>query len=115
MAERIRAWVDGKAEWQPLARSIAYKHLDEGLIDRGILFALLGANRVCACQSCGNLRRHQGELADLGPEVEAEEQERRPPRAEPEAGDDLGEGEDAELLAPRQEVLDLFEFLEFCD
>ncbi|MGI8840060.1 MAG: methionine--tRNA ligase [Caulobacteraceae bacterium] len=33
---RIRAWVDSKAEWSTLARSIAYKHLDEGLIDRGI-------------------------------------------------------------------------------
>ena len=34
---RIRAWVDERADsWQPLARSIAYKHLDEGLIDRGI-------------------------------------------------------------------------------
>jgi len=37
MAERIRAWVDAQSpNWQPLARSIAYKHLDEGLIDRGI-------------------------------------------------------------------------------
>lgn len=36
MAERIRAWVDGHADWPHLARSIAYKHLDEGLIDRGI-------------------------------------------------------------------------------
>jgi methionyl-tRNA synthetase len=37
MQERIRAWVDSKsAEWPPLTRSIAYKHLDEGLIDRGI-------------------------------------------------------------------------------
>ena len=32
----IRAWIDSKAEWPGLARSIAYKHLDEGLIDRGI-------------------------------------------------------------------------------
>jgi len=32
----IRAWVDGKGEWPMLARSIAHKHLDEGLIDRGI-------------------------------------------------------------------------------
>ena len=32
----IRAWVDGKSGWQTLAKSIAYKHLDEGLIDRGI-------------------------------------------------------------------------------
>jgi methionyl-tRNA synthetase len=33
---QIRAWVDGKTGWQPLAKSIANKHLDEGLIDRGI-------------------------------------------------------------------------------
>jgi methionyl-tRNA synthetase len=33
---RIREWVDGKADWPLLPRSIAYKHLDEGLIDRGI-------------------------------------------------------------------------------
>ncbi len=34
---RIRAWVDSKsAEWPLLTRSIAYKHLDEGLIDRGV-------------------------------------------------------------------------------
>lgn len=36
LADRIRAWVDSKTDWQPLARSIAFKHLDEGLIDRGI-------------------------------------------------------------------------------
>lgn len=36
MADRIRAWVDGHADWPLLARSIAYKHLDEGLIDRGV-------------------------------------------------------------------------------
>jgi methionyl-tRNA synthetase len=37
MQARIRAWVDAKsAAWPPLTRSIAYKHLDEGLIDRGI-------------------------------------------------------------------------------
>ncbi len=36
LAERIRAWVDSKAEFPALTRSIAYKHLDEGLIDRGI-------------------------------------------------------------------------------
>jgi methionyl-tRNA synthetase len=36
MAERIRAWVDGHPDWPTLAKSIAYKHLDEGLIDRGI-------------------------------------------------------------------------------
>ncbi|OYX35319.1 MAG: methionine--tRNA ligase [Caulobacterales bacterium 32-69-10] len=33
----IRAWVDSKAAgWPALTRSIAYKHLDEGVIDRGI-------------------------------------------------------------------------------
>jgi methionyl-tRNA synthetase len=36
LAERIRGWVDSKTEFSGLARSIAYKHLDEGLIDRGI-------------------------------------------------------------------------------
>jgi methionyl-tRNA synthetase len=36
LADEIRAWVDTKGEWPQLARSIAYKHLDEGLIDRGI-------------------------------------------------------------------------------
>jgi methionyl-tRNA synthetase len=36
MQERIRAWVDRSTEWPPLARSIAYKWLDEGLIDRSI-------------------------------------------------------------------------------
>ncbi len=36
LADRIRAWVDSKAEFPALTRSIAYKHLDEGLIDRGI-------------------------------------------------------------------------------
>jgi methionyl-tRNA synthetase len=36
MAGRIRDWVDQRTGWPPLARSIAYKHLDEGLIDRGI-------------------------------------------------------------------------------
>ena len=37
MQDRIRAWVDDKgAAWAPFTRSIAYKHLDEGLIDRGI-------------------------------------------------------------------------------
>ena len=34
--DRIRAWVDQHPDWPNLARSIAYKHLDEGLIDRGI-------------------------------------------------------------------------------
>ena len=37
MQDRIRAWVDAKAaDWPALTRSIAYKHMDEGLIDRGI-------------------------------------------------------------------------------
>jgi len=36
MQERIRAWVDKATDWPPLARSIAYKWLDEGLIDRSI-------------------------------------------------------------------------------
>ena len=36
LAERIRAWVDSKERFPPLTRAIAYKHLDEGLIDRGI-------------------------------------------------------------------------------
>ncbi len=36
MQDQIRAWVDAKSDWPTLARSIAYKHLDEGLIDRGI-------------------------------------------------------------------------------
>jgi methionyl-tRNA synthetase len=36
LQDRIRAWVDSKLDWPQLARSIAYKHLDEGLIDRGI-------------------------------------------------------------------------------
>src|SRR6185312_2924019 len=34
--DRIRAWTDAQTGWPPLARAIAYKHLDEGLIDRGI-------------------------------------------------------------------------------
>ena len=36
MAEKIRAWVDTHGDWPVLAKSIAYKFLDEGLIDRGI-------------------------------------------------------------------------------
>ena len=36
LADRIRAFVDARADWPNLTRSIAYKHLDEGLIDRGI-------------------------------------------------------------------------------
>jgi methionyl-tRNA synthetase len=36
MQDRIRQWVDARTDWPHLARSIAYKHLDEGLIDRGI-------------------------------------------------------------------------------
>ncbi|NEX93381.1 methionine--tRNA ligase [Caulobacter sp. 17J65-9] len=34
--DKIRAWLDSKTEFASLARSIGYKHLDEGLIDRGI-------------------------------------------------------------------------------
>ncbi|MGE0741623.1 MAG: methionine--tRNA ligase [Hyphomonadaceae bacterium] len=36
MQEHIRRWVDGATSWPQLARSIAYKWLDEGLIDRSI-------------------------------------------------------------------------------
>jgi methionyl-tRNA synthetase len=36
LQDRIRAWVDSEPDWPQLTRSIAYKHLDEGLIDRGI-------------------------------------------------------------------------------
>ncbi|MES1199817.1 MAG: methionine--tRNA ligase [Pseudomonadota bacterium] len=36
MQDRVRAWVDQSNDWPSLARSIAYKWLDEGLIDRSI-------------------------------------------------------------------------------
>jgi methionyl-tRNA synthetase len=36
MRTAIRAWVDSAHEWPPLARSIAYKWLNEGLQDRAI-------------------------------------------------------------------------------
>ncbi|MBI1187023.1 MAG: methionine--tRNA ligase [Alphaproteobacteria bacterium] len=36
MQARVRAWVDQSTDWPHLARSIAYKWLDEGLIDRSI-------------------------------------------------------------------------------
>ena len=36
MEPQLRAWLDTKGDWPLLARSIALKHLDEGLIDRGI-------------------------------------------------------------------------------
>ena len=36
LADRIRAWIDTKTDWPQLTRSIAYKWLDEGLLDRGI-------------------------------------------------------------------------------
>ncbi|MBL8551229.1 MAG: methionine--tRNA ligase [Hyphomonadaceae bacterium] len=36
MQDRVRAWVDQSTDWPHLARSIAYKWLDEGLIDRSI-------------------------------------------------------------------------------
>jgi methionyl-tRNA synthetase len=36
LQSEIRAWVEAREAWPPLTRSIAFKHLDEGLIDRGI-------------------------------------------------------------------------------
>jgi methionyl-tRNA synthetase len=36
LAGRIRAWIESKTDWPNLARSIAFKHLEEGLSDRGI-------------------------------------------------------------------------------
>jgi methionyl-tRNA synthetase len=36
MQDKIRQWVDAATEWPPLAKSIAYKWLDEGLQDRSI-------------------------------------------------------------------------------
>ncbi|MDB5432853.1 MAG: methionine--tRNA ligase [Caulobacter sp.] len=36
LQDRIRAWIDAKTDWPLLPKSIALKHLDEGLIDRGI-------------------------------------------------------------------------------
>jgi methionyl-tRNA synthetase len=36
LEQPIRDWIGTKTDWQTLAKSIAYKHLDEGLIDRGI-------------------------------------------------------------------------------
>lgn len=36
LADRIRAWLDSKTDFPALTKSIGYKHLDEGLIDRGI-------------------------------------------------------------------------------
>ncbi|MEQ8584576.1 MAG: methionine--tRNA ligase [Thalassobaculaceae bacterium] len=36
MQEKIRAWVEAATDWPPLARSIAFKWLDEGLQDRAI-------------------------------------------------------------------------------
>jgi methionyl-tRNA synthetase len=46
MQDRIRAWVDQSTEWPQLARSIAYKWLDEGLIDRSITRDLAWGIRV---------------------------------------------------------------------
>ncbi|MDX2234742.1 MAG: methionine--tRNA ligase [Hyphomonadaceae bacterium] len=46
MQERIRAWVDSSTAWPHLARSIAYKWLDEGLIDRAITRDLAWGVRV---------------------------------------------------------------------
>lgn len=36
LEDRLRNWLESKTEFPHLARSIAFKHLDEGLIDRGI-------------------------------------------------------------------------------
>jgi methionyl-tRNA synthetase len=36
LADKIRAWLNERTDFPPLTRSIALKHLDEGLIDRGI-------------------------------------------------------------------------------
>eukprot|EP01039_Chlorochromonas_danica_P012740 gene12739-14655_t len=36
LQDRVRAFIDAHADWPLLTRSIAYKFLDEGLIDRGI-------------------------------------------------------------------------------
>jgi methionyl-tRNA synthetase len=36
LQEKIRAFIDSRADFPALTKSIAYKHLDEGLIDRGI-------------------------------------------------------------------------------
>ena len=36
LQDQIRAFIDSRTDFPPLTRSIAYKHLDEGLIDRGI-------------------------------------------------------------------------------
>lgn len=33
---QLRAWIESKTQWPQLAKSIAMKHLEEGLIDRGI-------------------------------------------------------------------------------
>jgi methionyl-tRNA synthetase len=33
---QLRTWIESKTQWPHLARSIALKHLEEGLIDRGI-------------------------------------------------------------------------------
>ena len=36
LQDKIRAWLNARTDFPPLTRSIALKHLDEGLIDRGI-------------------------------------------------------------------------------
>ena len=46
MQERVRAWVDKASDWPALARSIAYKWLDEGLIERSITRDLAWGIRV---------------------------------------------------------------------
>lgn len=46
LQDRIRDWVDSKSGFPSLTRSIALKHLDEGLIDRGITRYLSWGVRV---------------------------------------------------------------------
>jgi methionyl-tRNA synthetase len=46
LQDRIRDWVDSKTGFPALTRSIALKHLDEGLIDRGITRDLAWGVRV---------------------------------------------------------------------
>ncbi len=46
MQDRVRAWVDRSTAWPQLARSIAYKWLNEGLIDRSITRDLVWGIKV---------------------------------------------------------------------
>jgi methionyl-tRNA synthetase len=46
MQARVRSWVDKSTAWPPLARSIAYKWLDEGLIERSITRDLVWGIKV---------------------------------------------------------------------